>query len=806
MSTLYIIDGPLKGKSFTLNEGVTTLGRTPDNDIRLSEIWVSRHHVKFLKRGEQILIVDLGSSQGVFVDGEKIAPEVETGLKGDSTMQIGGSVLTLLKPLSWDEESPPLRSHQGEIFSSESTELRNHIQGFELLIKVANILNQSLDIHELLGKVIDQIFTLLKRIDRGVILLIEKETGELQEMVSKTRPGNKKGYLPEINYSRTIVNRVIGNMEPVVMANTHNINREDLSDSIEQMNIMSVMCVPLQHKGEVQGVIYVDSIRAPEGFRRDDLQLLLSLSNTAAIAIENARMYSDLEGMVERRTKELKEAEDRAKESESRFQAVFEHMSSGIVILEEAGDGEDFIIKYYNDTVRNLCKSLKEDTKNSDIFSVFPGFRDLGLSHALKRVWKTGAPEDSPPVLFKHNDDCSWLKTRVYKLPSGEIVFMFDDITKEKEALEKQQRLQDQLAQAQKMESLGTLSGGVAHNFRNILQAIMGNSQFLQMAYGQDQEVQNIAREINESVNRGSDFVDSLLKFSRQESAKEKFRIEIKDVLDEIHRIIVNTFDKRIKIVRDVKGLLPVNGDYLSLSQLFINICNNARDAMKDGGELRIRARETEKGVVVSISDTGHGMDDETIKSIFDPFFTTKDIGKGTGLGLSTALAIVEEHNGTISVSSKPDRGTKFKVTLPLAEEDEEAQQEPRLSLKRGKGELILIVDDEPQVLKGLERMLKELNYRVRSARNGIQAIAKYKKHNPALVLLDWKMPQMDGVSCAREIITYDPAAKIIMVSGYKETGENGIDEELKGILKGFLSKPCMFETLSNEIARVIES
>ena len=249
MKKLYVIGGPIKGESFTLNDDVTTIGRSSDNDICISDIGASRHHAKFVKKGDKIVIIDLKSSQGVFVDAEKIEPGLEVELKKDTTLMIGNTILsfqkasfakTLVKPYAFTAPPEPVDSSKP---SEESS--RNYIQSLELLLKVSNIFAQSLNIQELLSLVIDQILTLLKRINRGAILLLNKDTGKLQEVVSKTRIDDKDNLFSKINYSRSIVNRVIRERKPVKISNTSLVNKTNLSDSMEQMNVMSVMCVPL---------------------------------------------------------------------------------------------------------------------------------------------------------------------------------------------------------------------------------------------------------------------------------------------------------------------------------------------------------------------------------------------------------------------------------------------------------------------------------------------------------------------------------------------------------------------------------
>ena len=515
MKNLYIIGGPIKGESFTLNDDVTTIGRSSDNDICISDIGASRHHAKFVKKDDRIFITDLKSSQGVFIDGEKIEPVLEVELKKDMTLMIGNTILsfqkesfakTMAKPYSFAAQTKPF-----DISKSSEDSSRNYIQSLELLLKVSNIFAQSLNIQELLGLVIDQILTLLKRINRGAILLLNKDTGKLQEVVSKTRIDDKDNLFSKINYSRSIVNRAIKEAKPVKISNTSLVNKTNLSDSMEQMNVMSVMCVPLIYKEDILGVIYVDSIDLPEGFRKDDLELLTGLSNTASIAIENARLYSNLETLVKQRTSQLEKAKDRVKESESRFRAVFENMSNGVAILEAIKNGKDFIFKDFNKATERIDKITKQDAIGKSVLTVFPRFKDHGFFDILKRVWETGRPEDHPTMLYEDDRVKSWRTNYVYKLPNGEIVFIYEDVTAQKQAIENQQKLQKQLSHAQKLESLGRLAGGVAHNFRNILQAVLGNSQFLQMAYSQDALLQKITRIINESVKKGSNFIDSFL-------------------------------------------------------------------------------------------------------------------------------------------------------------------------------------------------------------------------------------------------------------------------------------------------------
>ena len=813
MKKVYVIDGPIAGIKFDLKGDVTTIGRSPENDIVISDIGVSREHAKFVKKQGKTFVVDLSSLHGVFIDGNKIARGRETELNEESVIRIGNTVLSFKKESAKDKGAQWISSLATEQHHDATSELslemrtsRDYTKSLELLLKVANIFSQSLNVDELLGEVIDQIFILLERIDRGAILLLKKDKETLQEVASKTRMEDKAGLFSTINYSRTIVNRAINEGKPVMMSDTSRVKPENLSNSMEQMNIMSVMCVPLIQRGEVVGVIYVDSIGLPEGFRKDDLQLLMGLSNTAAVAIENARLYSNLEQLVDERTRQLAKAQDRLKESESRFRAVFENMSNGVAIFEAVADGADFVFKDLNKAAENIDGIKKEDVIGKSVNTVLAAFREYGFLGIFKRVWTTGKPEYHSPMLYKDNGTLSWRTSYVYKLPGGEIVYIFEDITDQKTAVENQQRLERQLSHAQKMESLGRMAGGVAHNFRNILQAIMGNTQFLQMAYGQDERLQEITKVMNASVKKGSDFIDSLLKFSRQDIERGMLPLDLEDVINETHKIISNTFDQKIKISTQVEGPLPIKGDHASLNQVFINLCNNARDSMPEGGELTLAGKRENDDIVVTIFDTGFGMDEDTVKKIFDPFYTTKDVGQGTGLGLSITHGIIEEHNGSVSVSSKPGKGTRFTISFPVAEKFDRLESKSPLKIRRGRGETVLVVDDEPDVLEGLKNMVTAIGYEAIIAGSGVQAIERFRKYKPDIVLMDWKMANMDGATAATKIIGLDPHARIVLISGYQESAQTDIETRLKNVIKDFIIKPFDLKRLSEVVVRALSS
>ena len=239
MKKIYVIDGPIAGMSFDLKGDLTTIGRSSENDIIISDIGVSREHAKFMKKHGRIFVVDLSSLHGVFVDGNKIARGRETEVNKGSVIRVGNTVLSFQKKAEKDKGAqrlpslPPERHHdKTSELSLEMRTSRDYTRSLELLLKVANIFSQSLNTDELLSEVVDQIFILLERIDRGAILLLNKDKGTLQEVASKTRMEDKAGLFSTINYSRTIVNRAITEAKPVMLSDTSRLNPESLSNPV----------------------------------------------------------------------------------------------------------------------------------------------------------------------------------------------------------------------------------------------------------------------------------------------------------------------------------------------------------------------------------------------------------------------------------------------------------------------------------------------------------------------------------------------------------------------------------------------
>jgi PAS domain S-box-containing protein len=401
--------------------------------------------------------------------------------------------------------------------------------------------------------------------------------------------------------------------------------------------------------------------------------------------------------------------------------------------------------------------------------------------------------------------DVGWTLVRDTRGWPKAILDISTDITQKK-------MIEGQFLRAQRMEGIGTLAGGIAHDLNNVLAPILMAIDILKAEVKNDYGL-SLLDTVRNSANRGAELVKQVLSFARGVESMS-VQINLTHILREIKGIVRDTFPKSITFnLRSAVDLWTVNGDPTQLHQVVMNLCVNARDAMPNGGSLNlnlenIRLDETYAGmnpeanagayVVVTVEDTGSGITPEIRDKIFEPFFTTKEIGKGTGLGLSTTLAIVKSHGGFINLYSERNKGTRFKVFLPAnttATAAEVATVE-HIRLPRGHGEWVLVVDDEPGIRVIAEKTLERYGYGVLVAGNGAEAVALYAQHRSkiAVVLTDMAMPVMDGPATIIALRSMNPAVKIIGSSGLTSAG--GVAKAVGAGVTQFLHKPYSAETL----------
>jgi PAS domain S-box-containing protein len=408
--------------------------------------------------------------------------------------------------------------------------------------------------------------------------------------------------------------------------------------------------------------------------------------------------------------------------------------------------------------------------------------------------------------------ECNWTLIRDEAGNPKSILAINTDITEKK-------KLEAQFLRAQRMESIGTLAGGIAHDLNNILSPMLMAVQMLQLKVS-DEQSQRMLELLRANAERGGEMVRQVLSFARGIGG-ERVAMQPKHLIREVVKILKETFPKSIEIgFRLGEDLWMVNGDTTQLHQVLMNLCINARDAMPDGGRLTIEAENkvidetyaqmildarSGRFVMITVTDTGTGIPTEHLDRIFDPFFTTKEVGKGTGLGLSTVLGIIKGHGGFINVYSEPGKGTQFRIYLPALEATQLLQTEAaHPDLPGGQGETILVVDDELAIREITKSTLEAFNYRVLTAADGTEAIALYAEHRGKIkvVLTDMMMPYMDGPALIRVLHKLNPQVRIIASSGLTENGKS--PEITQAGVKAFLNKPYSADKLLKALAEVI--
>lgn len=505
---------------------------------------------------------------------------------------------------------------------------------------------------------------------------------------------------------------------------------------------------------------------------------------------------------------------DRA-EQKIREQATLLDVATDAIFLRDFNNSK---ILYWNKGSERLYgwkaeEAIGQSAKELLYRSPFP-FADIQKALLNKGEWQGELQQIS-----KEGKDIiiegRWTLVRGDANEPKQILTVNTDITQRKQ-------LEAQFLRAQRLESIGTLAGGVAHDLNNILSPILMTVQLLRMKEP-DQKKQRWLDIIETSAKRGADLVKQVLSFSRGLKG-ERTVLQIGHLISEIHQIIKQTFPKFVHIQADysTRDLRPIEGDATQLQQVLMNLCVNARDAMPDGGELDIIAENVTLDenyarihvdakpisyVRIKVSDTGTGIPPSIMDRIFDPFFTTKDVGKGTGLGLSTVIGIIKSHNGFLNVYSEVNQGTEFTFYLPVAETPENAiELRPSEELTHGKGEVILVVDDEIIIREATQNCLESYSYHVILAANGAEAIALYSEHQTKidLVIIDMMMPFLDGAKTIRALERINPQIKIIAVSGLSSNRK--VAENAGKQVKDFLTKPYTTPELLQSLDRVLHS
>jgi PAS domain S-box-containing protein len=506
-------------------------------------------------------------------------------------------------------------------------------------------------------------------------------------------------------------------------------------------------------------------------------------------------------------------SERKAAEQKIREQAMLLNISTDAILVRDL----EHHIRFWNHGAERIYGWSDMEAIGQDIKTLL--YRDFLLDAALAfdTVVQTGEWQGELQKITKTGQQVvvqsRWTLVRDELGNPKEILSVDTDITEKKQ-------LEAQFLRTQRLESLGTLASGIAHDMNNILTPILAAAQLLPLKLTNlDERSTSLLRMLEESARRGSNLVQQILSFARG-SDGSRSSVQIAHILAEVIRVARQTFPKSIHISINLPDteLQLITADGTQLHQVLMNLLINARDAMPNGGDLQITAEnlvldetyaplnvnaKAGSYVMITVADNGTGIPPEILDRIFEPFFTTKESGKGTGLGLSTTLGIVKSHGGFVNAYSDVGRGTCFKIYLPAAAGPEAAGRIGSLELPLGNGELILVVDDEISVREITKASLETYNYRVLMASDGVEAIALYAQYQAEVqfILLDLMMPSLDSASTIRALRQINSDVSIVVMSGLSA------NEPIKNMrdvnVQAFLAKPFTSQELLQTLQRL---
>ncbi len=681
--------------------------------------------------------------------------------------------------------------------------LQQQTERERLVALIAQRIRQSLNLEEILSTTVSEVRQFLQ-VERVFIYRFEPDWGGVviaESVASKWKPilGSK---LKDPTFAQSFVQLY---KQGRIQA-TPDIYAGELTqcyvDFLAQFQVKAALVVPI-FQGELWGLLVAHQCSSPRQWQQLEIDLLKQLETQVAIAIQQSTLFEQVRTELADRLQAEQKISEQA--------ALLNVATDAIFVL----DLENQIL-FWNKGAEHLYGWQVKEALGQLAYELLSEEISPSLEEAQKAVVSEGEWSGELSQVQKSGQEIivlsRWTLVRDESGQPKSILVVNTDITQKKQ-------LEAQFLRAQRLESIGTLASGIAHDLNNVFGPVLMIAELLQLKIP-DKQSQQLLAELKNSAKRGANLVKQVLSFARGIES-QRTQVQVRHLLLEIQQIIMRTFPKSIKVYTDISPTLwTVYADATQLHQVLMNLVVNARDAMPDGGTLSICAEnlfidenyarmnlEANVGPysVINVSDTGTGMLPEILERIFEPFFTTKEVGKGTGLGLSTAIGIIKSHGGFVLVSSEIGKGSQFKVYLP-AVEDTQTQPTEDLELLAGHGEWILVVDDEALIREITKITLEKHNYKVLIANDGIEAIALYAQHKHEIntVLLDMIMPEMDGLTTIRTLQKINSHVLIIAVSGLasseKVAAAMGIG------VKTFLPKPYTTQELLKTINGVLNT
>lgn len=524
---------------------------------------------------------------------------------------------------------------------------------------------------------------------------------------------------------------------------------------------------------------------------------------------------------VAKKTKSLMEEITSRKHADEQYRALFNKMLNGFalheIICNKGGKPVDYRFLAVNPAFEKMTGLRAEEIINRRGSEILPETE----THWIDIYGKVALTGESITFEYYSKNIERHFSVTAYQPEYRQFASILQDITDDKLSTGKEEKLKRQLQQAQKLEAIGTLAGGISHDFNNILSPILGHTEILMEDIPENSALRVSLDEIYKAALRARDLVKQILTFSRQGNTEIKL-IKIQPIIKEALKLIRSTIPTTIEIRQNItSGCGTVRADPTQIHQIIMNLSTNAFHAMEStGGELLVSLKEVELGpddpvinfdmipgsyACLEISDTGTGMNHDIVAKIFDPFFTTKKKDKGTGLGLSVVHGIVKSMNGAINVYSEPERGTRFNIYIPLVQSGfKEESVHPKSSIQTGT-EKILLVDDEEAIAELQKRILERLGYDVISRVSSLEALEAFRA-NPEkfdLVITDMAMPKMSGNRLAAELIKIRPDIPILLCTGFSQQIAQETADAMG--IRGVLMKPIIIKELADKIREVLD-
>jgi len=691
--------------------------------------------------------------------------------------------------------------------------LEEKLQKEKLVDHIAESISQTFNLEEVLQPTLNQVRELLK-VDRVIVFRFESDWSGtvIAESVANDYPAILGTNIDDPCFRETYIEPYLqGQTTQKVDFSAENIEPcyRELMQSFE---VKANLVIPILQNNHLWGLLITHQCSAPRQWQETEIELMQQLSTQITIAINQAELFKKNQEELFKRQK----VQEALLASEEKLQAIIDYAPAGIYVIDL--ENKHLLV---NSFYTKLLSATKEQLLGKSITEVWDTKTAENFILNNQKVIKTKKVLKTEEIVPQKDGNHTYitLKFPLYDLEGNvyAVCGISTDITDRKQ-------LERQFYQAQRLESLGTLASGIAHDLNNVFTPILAITQLLPLKLKKmnlDQKTMRLLDIAEESVKRGANLVKQILAFARGGQG-DKNTLEIQILLKEIVKISQQTLPKSVSISLEIpeNSQFLVKADQTQLDQVLMNLLINARDAMPQGGKINVSLQKhlidsiylamntepiignCEEGnyIIITVNDTGEGIPAHIIDQIFEPFFTTKEIGKGTGLGLATVLGIIQDHGGFLQVFSDVGKGATFKIYLPEVEEKEMlAQDEEMIKISlQGKGETILVVDDEPLIREMTKITLDNHNYQTMMANDGMEAIAVYvqSQQQISLILMNMIMPNIDGLTTINTLLKINPALKIIACSGLESQRKSALEAGAKA----FLIKPYTTEDLLQNI------